>query len=129
MEIKVENQKLKPTIDELNDLLNEKLTLGTKNRVQKIVKKLAAEFEPFNKLHIELLEKHGATKQGDKIGFFNSFDGSERVPEAFLLDFKEIATQTSTINFDPIDFNFVEQMETTKNYKFDLLAPFFENFE
>jgi hypothetical protein len=124
MEVKIENQKLKITIDELNDLLNERLTLGTKNRVQKIIKKLAVEFEPFNKLHIELLEKHGAQKFGKKIGFEN-----DNAPEAFLIEFQEIGSQTSTINFDPIDFSFLEQMETTKNYKFELLAPFFENFE
>lgn len=122
MEVKVKNQDLAMLIGQLNTLQSEKITLGVKNRIQKIVKTLAKEHEPYNKLVIELLEKLGV-KPDEK--------GNYKYPDGFFSnqEYTEIAEQLTTINFDPIDFNKIMEIETTVVYNFEFLSSFFENFE
>lgn len=121
MEIQAKNENLAMMLGQLNALQSEKITLGVKNRIQKIVKTLAKEHEPYNKLIIELLEELGVKPDENK---------NYKYPAGFLenQEYKEIANQTCTIIFDPIDFNKIETIETEVIYDFELLSPFFENY-
>jgi hypothetical protein len=121
MEVKVKNQDLGLIIGQLNALQKEKITLGVKNSIQKLVKTLTKDFEPFNKLVVELLEKLEVKPE----------KGNYKAPDGFFenLEYKEIAEQKNTIIFDPIDFNKIADLETQVVYNFELLSPFFENFE
>jgi signal recognition particle subunit SEC65 len=121
MEIQVKNENLAMMLGQLNALQSEKITLGVKNRIQKIVKTLASEHEPYNKLIIELLEQLGVKPDENK---------SYKYPQGFLEneEYKEIANQSVTIIFDAIDFNKITEIETEVVYDFTLLSPFFENY-
>jgi hypothetical protein len=121
MEIQVKNENLAMMLGQLNAMQSEKITLGVKNRIQKIVKTLASEHEPYNKLIIELLEQLGVVPDENK---------SYKYPQGFFENeqYKEIANQSVTIIFDPIDFNRITEIETEVVYDFTLLSPFFENY-
>lgn len=100
-------------------LVNEKLTIGAKSRIQKIVKLLEAEFKDYLKLHSELLKKHGAI---EKEGRLELLEGSTEFSE----EFQELLSQKITLGvFDKIDFKQIENIETTSNYNLALLSPRF----
>lgn len=122
----IKNGNLPQLIGEFQQMLNEKLTLGTKHRIQKILKKLKAEYDEYNPAFIELLKKYGAQE--------NKTDGTiglkpEQITSEFVAEKKELDEVESHFDFDPIDFNFIENLETNVNYSFDLLEPFFNNFK
>jgi hypothetical protein len=122
----IKNGNLPQLVGEFQQMLNEKLTLGTKHRIQKILKKLRAEFDEYKPAFIELLKKYGAQE--------NKADGTvslkpEQVTPDYVEEKKELDEVENHIDFDPIDFSFIENLETNVNYSFDLLEPFFENFK
>ncbi len=106
-------------------LINEKIKISVKNRIQKIVKILEAEYTDYKKVFIELLLKHGGEKTGDNITLSN-----EKNTEEFKTEFAELLLQKITLPvFDKIDFKMIENIETDENYNFSVLAKFFENYE
>lgn len=125
----IKNGNLPQLIGEFQQMLNEKLTLGTKHRIQKILKKLKAENDEYNPAFIELLKNHGAKETKDENGFINYSLKPEQVTSEFVAEKKELDEVENHIDFDPIDFSFIENLETNVNYSFDLLEPFFENFK
>jgi hypothetical protein len=125
----IKNGNLPQLIGEFQQMLNEKLTLGTKHRIQKILKKLKAENDEYNPAFIELLQNHGAKETKDENGFINYSLKPEQVTSEFVAEKKELDEVENHIDFDPIDFSFIENLETNVNYSFDLLEPFFENFK
>jgi len=108
--------------EEKMGLLNEKLTIGTKSRMQKIVSLLEAEYKEYQKLFIELLKKYGATEETEGA---LSLAPEKRTPE-FNEEFQELLTQKITLgNFDRVDFKQIEKIETENNYNIGLLSPRF----
>jgi regulator of sigma D len=127
MEVKVKNGTLPQLIGEFSQMLNEKLSLGTKHRIQKILKKLHAEYEQYNPALIDLLKKYGAIEKKTENGVNYSLT-PEQITEEFLSEQKELSEVECILHVDPVDFNFIVNLETQVNYTFDLLQPFFENF-
>ena len=108
--------------EEKMGLLNEKLTIGTKSRMQKIVNLLEAEYKEYQKLFIELLKKYGATEENE--GHL-SLAPEKRTPE-FNEEFQELLTQKITLGaFDRVNFKQIEDIESEAVYAIDLLAPRF----
>ncbi|MES2379753.1 MAG: hypothetical protein V4538_01840 [Bacteroidota bacterium] len=122
MKTEVENKDLITIISHFNNLQREKISLGVKNRVQKISKMILLEhYEPFNNLVLELCKKRNLIAN-DK--------GQYEPPEEFykLSEYLELAQQKCTLTFDPIDWLLIKDIETTHVYDFDLLKAFFENY-
>ena len=122
MEVKVKNQDLANIIGQLLQMQHEKLTLGVKNRLQKIVKELKKHYDPFNESLIDLLKSLGVEKNEKEVYPF---------PKGFAesAEYKELAEQENTVLIDLIDYTKVVELETTVPYDMELLKPFFENFE
>ena len=108
--------------EEKMGLLNEKLTIGTKSRMQKIVNLLEAEYKEYQKLLIELLKKYGATEEDE--GFLSL--APEKRTSEFNEEFQELLTQKITLGaFDRVDFKQIENIETESNYNIGILSPRF----
>ena len=123
METKIKNQNLLPAIEHLNALLNELISIGTKNRVQKIVKVLMPHYDDYHKLHLELLKKYGATEKDGQIFL------APPLPDDFMKEFTELKEQENSISFDTIDYTRIENIETTYNYDMELLSTFLDNYK
>lgn len=122
MEVKVKNKELPNIIGQLTQLQIEKLTLGVKHRLQKIVRELKKHFDPFNETLIEMLKAKGVQPNADDLYPF---------PKGFsdTAEYKELAEQENTITIDLIDYTKIVDLETNVPYDMELLSPFFENFE
>lgn len=121
METKIKNQNLKVTIEQLDKMLSEKITLGTKNRIQKVINLLTPHYTDYYKSHIELLKKHGAEEKEGML------DLPKPYTEEFIKEFTELNEQDNTVIFDPIDFTKIENIESEVFYNIELLKKFFEN--
>lgn len=104
-------------------LINEKITLGVKNRIQKLIKELLKHYDPYNELYIELLKNSGGV---DVEGIVTL--PKEKQTEEFFAAKKELDEQMCELSFDPIDFKMIEPIESEDVYDFELLSPFFENY-
>lgn len=120
MEIKLENYKLETIIGQLTDLMGEKVSMGVKNRLQKIVRELDVHLKDYRKLHVEMLKAHGATENDGKLELAD-------VSQAFIEEYNDLSKQSNTIKFDPVDFSKIEDLQSDKVYDFVFLADFFEN--
>lgn len=122
MEVKVKNEDLGLIIGQLTQMQFEKLSLGVKHRIQKIVKQLKVHFEPYDKTLVQMLEAKGVKSNEKNVYPF---------PAGFVdtAEYKEIAEQENTVTIDLIDYERVKEMETNVPYDMELLKPFFENFE
>ena len=105
-------------------LQDEKITIGTKNRIQKIVKKLNEHYEPYQSSLVELLKANGATESNGLVNL-----PIDKHTDEFKAQKKELDEQSCEIDFDPIDFTMIENIETEQVYDFELLSPFFENYQ
>ena len=76
---------------------------------------------------IDLLKKYGAIEKKTENGVNYSLT-PEQITEEFLSEQKELSEVECILHVDPVDFNFIVNLETQVNYTFDLLQPFFENF-
>lgn len=131
METKVKNSDLYPIAQQLSVLQREKIPLGQKNRIQKIVRLINEHFVPYNNLHVELLKKHGATQKPNAEVSFDPKEGEKEVvtPSEFTEEFSELSAQTNTMTFDPVDYSKIVDAESDQVYNFELLSPFFENYK
>jgi cobalamin biosynthesis Co2+ chelatase CbiK len=124
METKIENFALEPVLKKFEQLASEKISLGVKNRIKKITSKLTQDYNSYNESHVELLMKHGATKDDDnKVSL-----AEDKITPEFQAEYLELANLTNTVTFDAIDFKMIEKLETENDY-LTLLAPFFENLD
>ena len=105
-------------------LQDEKITIGTKNRIQKVVKKLVEHYEPYQASFIELLKTNGAVESDGMVSLPKGVEPSEEFKKQKL----ELDEQLCELDFDPIDFKMIENIETEQVYDFELLSPFFENY-
>lgn len=121
METKKNNIEIQALVDNLNHLMQEKVTIGTQNRIQKILRTLSIHLKDFQKMHSELLKKHGAVEVDGKLEIRNP-------SKELMMEYNELASQQVTVSFDPIDFAKIENIETTTVYNYELLSDFFENY-
>ena len=105
-------------------LQDEKITIGTKNRIQKIVKKLLEHYEPYQASFVELLKANGAVESEGMVSLPKGVEPSEEFRKQKL----ELDEQICELDFDAIDFTMIENIETEQVYDFELLSPFFENY-
>lgn len=124
MEVKIKNINLLPTAEQMSLLLKEKISFGTKNRIQKIIKEVMVHHNPFNTLWCELLKAHGGTEIDGKI----ELPDPKNPPEEFVKEFKELCEDEVTLNVDLIDYSKLESIESENVYSEELLKPFFENY-
>lgn len=97
-------------------LIEHKLSMGFKNRLQKLVRKLSVEYQDYIENLIELLKKHGAVNKDNAWVLENSDTNT-----AYQAEFKELSGLICTIDFDPLDFSFIENVETDEVFDFELL--------
>lgn len=125
MQTKVNNIELKPIWQNLDIVLGADITIGTKNRLKKIIKTCAAHLQAFETSHRELILKYGGVEQPDKSV---RLPDPSNMPEGFQVEWQELSMQECTIDFDPVDYHKVEDARTDKTPDFDLIGRFFENY-
>ena len=117
MEISILNRNLYDSIMELGKLQEEKLAIGTKHRIQKILKSLVEHYEPFKESHLEILKKYNAVEKEGRLEIENPS------PE-FVSEFRELSDQENRILIDPIEYSKIDDIETSTVYNFDILDKF-----
>lgn len=90
----------------VSGLLTEKLTLGTKRKLQKIQTKLLDHYKEYVK-HIEEIDKECAD------------DAEKKEAEIKTLNDEEVKADV-----DFVDIKFIESIETESNYDFSLIEKF-----
>lgn len=122
MEVKVKNKDLTAILDSLNRLQIAKITIGTKSRIQKIVKALADDAKNYKELIVAIFVKLGVAPNAD--GNYISppnFDKNE--------EFMEISELENTVNIDQFDYKMIENVESDGFINFDLISLFCENYK
>lgn len=123
MEVRIKNIHLAATAENFSALLREKISFGTKNRIQKIIKEIGVHYTPFHALWVEMIKAHGGKeKEGGRV----ELPDPENPPEDFTKEFKELSEDTAPLMVDLIDYSKLDSVESEHVYNYDLLEPFFE---
>ena len=117
MEISILNKNIFDSMVELDKLQSEKISIGSKHRIQKILKILSEHYKPFNESHIEILKKYNAVEKDGRLEV-------ENPSIAFVEEFRYLSDQENRILIDPIEYSKIEDIETSNIYNFDILDKF-----
>lgn len=90
----------------ISGLLKEKITLGTKRRLQKIQKQLISEYEQLKK-DVEQIKSECKSEDQEK-------------------EIQELMNEEINLNCEKISFSQIENLETESCYDFDLLEKICE---
>ena len=123
MEIK--NQFLNSTLIQLDKLMVEKVSIGIKNRLTKVIRVIQPDAKAYGESHIELIKKYGGTENEDKSWSIKTIP----IPEDYFTEFKELTEMVNTYTFDKIDYTKIAEIETEFPYDFTEVKELFENYE